>query len=144
MMVQHEVGSLLAHHLFPLSCSAPSCRNNYIFGANDAALLGRTSERLHVPIEEYKENLRKIVYRLKECSPTMLVVLITPPPVDEDGRKELQFLYMVTRQWSCQKEQTKQLVYMLSSALSWLKNCKFRILIYGLKCKKLLDGRKCS
>ncbi|KAJ6799461.1 GDSL esterase/lipase [Iris pallida] len=78
----------LLNHLFPLSCSAPPAATTIFFGANDAALLGRTSERQHVPIEEYKENLRKIVYRLKECSPTMLVVLITPPPVDEDGRKE--------------------------------------------------------
>jgi len=35
------------------------------FGANDAALLGRTSERQHVPVEEYKENLKKIVHHLK-------------------------------------------------------------------------------
>lgn len=35
------------------------------FGANDAALLGRTSERQHVPLEEYKENLRKIIHHFK-------------------------------------------------------------------------------
>ena len=35
------------------------------FGANDAALLGRTSERQHVPVEGYKENLKKIVHHLK-------------------------------------------------------------------------------
>lgn len=35
------------------------------FGANDAALLGRTSERQHVPVEEYKENLKKMVQHLK-------------------------------------------------------------------------------
>ncbi|KAI3905795.1 hypothetical protein MKW92_024551 [Papaver armeniacum] len=58
------------------------------FGANDAALLGRTSERQHVPVEEYKENLRKIVHHFKELSPAMLVVIITPPPIDEEGRNE--------------------------------------------------------
>ncbi|KAI3864317.1 hypothetical protein MKX03_004525 [Papaver bracteatum] len=58
------------------------------FGANDAALLGRTSERQHVPVEEYKENLRKIVYHFKELSTAMLVVIITPPPIDEEGRNE--------------------------------------------------------
>ncbi|CAA2956029.1 GDSL esterase lipase At5g62930 [Olea europaea subsp. europaea] len=58
------------------------------FGANDAALLGRTGERQHVPVEEYKENLRRIVQHLKNCSPTVLVVLITPPPIDEHGRLE--------------------------------------------------------
>ncbi|KAI3837696.1 hypothetical protein MKW98_027055 [Papaver atlanticum] len=58
------------------------------FGANDAALLGRTSERQHVPVEEYKENLRKIVCHFKELSPAMLVVIITPPPINEEGRNE--------------------------------------------------------
>ncbi|KAG2678876.1 hypothetical protein I3760_11G024500 [Carya illinoinensis] len=78
----------LLHHLFPLDSTKPPVAATVFFGANDAALLGRSSERQHVPIEEYKENLRKIVRHLKECSPTVLVVLITPPPVDEAGRKE--------------------------------------------------------
>ncbi|XP_057479979.1 GDSL esterase/lipase At5g62930-like [Actinidia eriantha] len=76
----------LLHHLFPLGSAAPPVAATVFFGANDAALSGRTSERQHVPIEEYKENLRKIVHHLKECSPAMLVVLITPPPIDEEGR----------------------------------------------------------
>jgi lysophospholipase L1-like esterase len=43
----------------------PPVAATIFFGANDAALLGRTLERLHVPVEEYKENLRKIVHHLK-------------------------------------------------------------------------------
>ncbi|XP_065030380.1 GDSL esterase/lipase At5g62930-like isoform X2 [Musa acuminata AAA Group] len=78
----------LLNHLFSLSCTAPPAAVTIFFGANDAALLGRTSERQYVPLEEYKENLRKIVKHLKECSAMILVVLITPPPVDEQGRKE--------------------------------------------------------
>ncbi|XP_072960997.1 GDSL esterase/lipase At5g62930 isoform X1 [Typha angustifolia] len=80
----------LLNHIFPLTCSSspPPTATTIFFGANDAALLGRTSERQHVPVEEYKENLRKIVHHLKELSQSMLVVLITPPPVDEDGREE--------------------------------------------------------
>nr|XP_010940177.1 GDSL esterase/lipase At5g62930 isoform X1 [Elaeis guineensis] len=78
----------LLNHLFPLSCPTPPVAATIFFGANDAALLGRSSQRQHVPVEEYKENLRKIVDHLKECLSNMLVVLITPPPVDEDGRKE--------------------------------------------------------
>ncbi|OAY47788.1 GDSL esterase/lipase At5g62930 [Manihot esculenta] len=78
----------LLHHLFPVDSSKPPVAVTIFFGANDAALKGRTSERQHVPVEEYKENLRKIVQHLKECSPTMLIVLITPPPVDEEGRKQ--------------------------------------------------------
>lgn len=77
----------LLHRLFPLDSSKPPVATTIFFGANDAALLGRTSGRQHVPLEEYKENLRKIVRHLKECSPTMVVVLITPPPIYEEGRK---------------------------------------------------------
>ncbi|TQD95692.1 hypothetical protein C1H46_018636 [Malus baccata] len=78
----------LLQHLFPLDSKKPPAAATIFFGANDAAVLGRTGERQHVPVEEYKENLRKIVLHLKECSPTILIVLITPPPVDEDGRNE--------------------------------------------------------
>ncbi|XP_048437186.1 GDSL esterase/lipase At5g62930-like [Pyrus x bretschneideri] len=78
----------LLQHLFPLDSDKPPAAATIFFGANDAAILGRTSERQHVPLEEYKEDLRKIVLHLKECSPTILIVLITPPPVDEDGRND--------------------------------------------------------
>ncbi|KAI9108903.1 hypothetical protein K1719_020208 [Acacia pycnantha] len=76
----------LLHHIFPLDSTKPPAATTIFFGANDAALLGRSSERQHVPIEEYKENLRKIVRHLKEHSPSMLIVLITPPPICEEGR----------------------------------------------------------
>ncbi|CAL5444615.1 unnamed protein product [Camellia sinensis] len=75
----------LLHRLFPLGSTTPPVAATIFFGANDAALSGRTSERQHVPTEEYKENLKRIVHHLKECSPAMLVVLITPPPIDEEG-----------------------------------------------------------
>ncbi|XP_027168263.1 GDSL esterase/lipase At5g62930 [Coffea eugenioides] len=78
----------LLHHLFPLGSATPPVAATILFGANDAALLGRTSARQHVPVDEYKENLRRMVQHLKECCSTMLIVLITPPPVDEEGRKE--------------------------------------------------------
>ncbi|GMH16792.1 hypothetical protein Nepgr_018633 [Nepenthes gracilis] len=79
----------LLHQIFPLhGLMKPPVAATIFFGANDAALFGRSSERQHVPVEEYKENLRKIVHHLKDCSSSMLVVLITPPPIDEDGRME--------------------------------------------------------
>ncbi|XP_055829496.1 GDSL esterase/lipase At5g62930 isoform X2 [Solanum dulcamara] len=78
----------LLHHLFPLDAPTPPVAATIFFGANDAALLGRTSERQHVPLEEYKENLRKMIQHFKKCSPSMLVLLITPPPIDEAGRFE--------------------------------------------------------
>ncbi|KAK8599656.1 hypothetical protein V6N13_077568 [Hibiscus sabdariffa] len=70
------------------SSSKPPVATTIFFGANDAALLGGFRERHHVPLDEYKDNLRKIVAHLKECSPTMLIVLITPPPIDEERRLE--------------------------------------------------------
>ncbi|CAL0330134.1 unnamed protein product [Lupinus luteus] len=76
----------LLNHIFPLGSPKPPIATTIFFGANDAALLGRTSERQHVPIEDYKQNLRKIVLHLKEYSPSMQIVLITPPPVSEEGR----------------------------------------------------------
>ncbi|KAK1269961.1 GDSL esterase/lipase [Acorus gramineus] len=78
----------MLNHIFPLVGTVPPIAVTIFFGANDAALLGRNSERQHVPVEEYGENLKKMVWHLKECSPSMLVVLITPPPVDEVGRLE--------------------------------------------------------
>ncbi|CAA7410290.1 unnamed protein product [Spirodela intermedia] len=78
----------LLGHIFPSDGSAPPVAVTIFFGANDAALLGRNSHRQHVPLKEYKDNLRLIVQHLKESSPTILIVLITPPPIDEDGRME--------------------------------------------------------
>ncbi|CAL5052327.1 unnamed protein product [Urochloa decumbens] len=77
----------LIHHIFPLDGIAPPLVTTIFFGANDAALLGRTSERQHVPVSEYKDNLKRIVNHLKDCSNSMVIVLITPPPVDEEGRE---------------------------------------------------------
>ncbi|OVA14501.1 Lipase [Macleaya cordata] len=56
------------------------------FGANDASLPDRTSAFQHVPLHEYKQNLHAIVSFIKKKWPTTLVLLITPPPIDEDGR----------------------------------------------------------
>ncbi|GMQ10104.1 hypothetical protein CsSME_00053240 [Camellia sinensis var. sinensis] len=55
----------LLHRLFPLGSTTPPVATTIFFGANDAALSGRTSERQHVPTEEYKENLKRIVHHLK-------------------------------------------------------------------------------
>ncbi|KAI5416996.1 hypothetical protein KIW84_041845 [Lathyrus oleraceus] len=54
----------LLDHIFPL-VRKPPVATTIFFGANDAALIGRTNERQHVPIPEYKQNLQKIVNHLK-------------------------------------------------------------------------------
>jgi len=46
------------------------------FGANDSVKEG---ESQHVPIAEYKDNLRIIVDHLRSLSPGVSIVLITPP-----------------------------------------------------------------
>lgn len=53
----------------------PPVATTVFFGANDAALAGRTSERQHVPVEEYKENLRRIVHHLKVQIPHFVCLL---------------------------------------------------------------------
>ncbi|XP_057415141.1 GDSL esterase/lipase At5g62930-like [Lotus japonicus] len=84
---------LLKHH-FPLDTPKQPLAATVFFGANDSALSGRAYEKLHVPIEEYRQNLRKIVLHLKTCSPSMLIVLITPPPISEEARlAHLRSLY---------------------------------------------------
>ncbi|KAL4198771.1 hypothetical protein AMTRI_Chr03g141750 [Amborella trichopoda] len=83
-----KLALFLLDETFPTNCTKPPVAVTVFFGANDAALLGRNNEQQHVPIAQYKENLLKIVYHIKESIPAVLVVLITPPPVDEVGRIE--------------------------------------------------------
>ncbi|KAM7254903.1 hypothetical protein ACFE04_020144 [Oxalis oulophora] len=72
------------------------------FGANDACLPDRYAGFQHVPIHEFNHNLRSIVSFLKSILkgankegtvvgdqkrwPQTVIVLITPPPIDEDAR----------------------------------------------------------
>lgn len=47
------------------------------FGANDAAILGRSSERQHVPLEEYKDNLKKMVNHLKVLTSSFMLEIFS-------------------------------------------------------------------
>ncbi|XP_058771496.1 GDSL esterase/lipase At5g45920-like [Vicia villosa] len=62
------------------------------FGANDACLPDRYSAFQHVPLDEFKENLRSIVSFFKKRWPTTHVLLITPPPIDEEARLRYPYL----------------------------------------------------
>ncbi|EER89226.1 hypothetical protein BDA96_10G051800 [Sorghum bicolor] len=68
------------------SIAGPVSAVTVFFGANDAALPDRACALQHVPLAEYKDNLRAICALLKKRWPSVVVILITPPPVDEDGR----------------------------------------------------------
>lgn len=50
-------------------------------GANDAVLPGMVQ---HVPLEEYKQNLRAMAKYFSSLSPDTTVLLLTPPPLHED------------------------------------------------------------
>ncbi|KAE8669800.1 GDSL esterase/lipase [Hibiscus syriacus] len=56
------------------------------FGANDACLPDGYAAFQHVPVDEYKQNLHSIVSSFKKRWPKALILLITPPPIDEDER----------------------------------------------------------
>ncbi|EEF39841.1 GDSL esterase/lipase At5g45920 [Ricinus communis] len=56
------------------------------FGANDACLPDRCSGFQHVPLQEYEQNLHAIFTFFKTRWPNTIVLLITPPPIDEAAR----------------------------------------------------------
>ncbi|CAG7907292.1 unnamed protein product [Brassica rapa] len=62
------------------------------FGANDACLPARCSGFQHVPLLEYKQNLRLIVSFLKNRWPRTVIILITPPPIDEEARLRYPYI----------------------------------------------------
>uniref|UniRef100_A0A383VB09 SGNH hydrolase-type esterase domain-containing protein n=1 Tax=Tetradesmus obliquus TaxID=3088 RepID=A0A383VB09_TETOB len=55
------------------------------FGANDAAIPGRSAERQHVPEAEFGDNLAAMV-RMARAAGIQRIVLLTPPPVGDDAR----------------------------------------------------------
>lgn len=62
------------------------------FGANDACLPDRCSAFQHVPLHEYRHNLHSIISIFKKRWPETQILLISPPPIDEDAR--LKFPYV--------------------------------------------------
>lgn len=68
--------------LFPLPLCTRYDLATILLGANDAASSGSTQ---HVPLPEYKENLVFIVNYLKtNINPDVVIILITPPPNNQD------------------------------------------------------------
>ncbi|GLE04882.1 hypothetical protein PINS_up013863 [Pythium insidiosum] len=58
-------------------------------GANDAALPDGPSFHQHVPLEDYKKNLHALVAMFKQTAPQAKILLITPPPVDDEARRRM-------------------------------------------------------
>lgn len=55
-------------------------------GANDAVLPAGSNPEQHVPIENYRQNLVKIVREFQSLAPDARIILITPPHVDDIER----------------------------------------------------------
>jgi lysophospholipase L1-like esterase len=59
------------------------------FGANDASLVTENPHH-HVPLDEYKANLKELVAKTQESFPESRILLITPPPVHHEQRFQFQ------------------------------------------------------
>ncbi|ETI50782.1 hypothetical protein F443_05738 [Phytophthora nicotianae P1569] len=55
-------------------------------GTNDAVLVNGSNPEMHVPIEEYKDNLNQIVRGFQNAAPDAEILIITPPHIDDDAR----------------------------------------------------------
>ena len=55
------------------------------FGANDATLPSDKEHNQHVPVDEYEQNLKTIVSDLRKKLKETPIILITPPPLDENA-----------------------------------------------------------
>ncbi|KMT04539.1 hypothetical protein BVRB_8g182020 [Beta vulgaris subsp. vulgaris] len=72
--------------VFPAMDEAAPMAVTVFFGANDACLDDRYAAFQHVPLDEYKHNLRFIFSFLKKRWETAVILFITPPPIDEAER----------------------------------------------------------
>ena len=59
------------------------------FGANDAAKKD-LEPKVHVPLDEYKANIEKLVDKAKESYPNAEILIMAPPPVHPEQRLEFQ------------------------------------------------------
>ncbi|XP_004492449.1 GDSL esterase/lipase WDL1-like [Cicer arietinum] len=54
------------------------------FGGNDSTRLRQSGKGPHVPLEEYKENMRKIAIHIKSLSENIRILFLSTPPVNEE------------------------------------------------------------
>jgi len=76
------------------------------FGANDASLQGAPNKQ-HIPLDEYKANLEKIVTHPQVVAHAPRIILIAPPPINEHlwwPRDEASGYSSVTRLASTTKQ----------------------------------------
>jgi len=70
------------------SCASRPLFFTVLFGSNDASLLDDSPHCQHVPIDEYEDNMRQIVKKIRdgfEGNDKPPIILITPPPIDRSA-----------------------------------------------------------
>ncbi|POM61771.1 hypothetical protein PHPALM_29168 [Phytophthora palmivora] len=75
----------LEHEISTNAYSPPSLITVWL-GTNDAALTNGSNVAMHVPLDEYKSNLIKIVHRFQHAAPDAKILLITPAHIDDGAR----------------------------------------------------------
>ncbi|KAG6556181.1 hypothetical protein Mapa_002122 [Marchantia paleacea] len=76
------------HEMFPKDLPIQPSLVVVFFGANDAAVALRSGAGQGVPLQEFKENLKKIASYLKGLSDKTRVILTTAPPIHEEMRDQ--------------------------------------------------------
>eukprot|EP00903_Cladosiphon_okamuranus_P008868 g8490.t1 len=91
----------LVDRLFVPGGDAPVKLVTVFLGANDCVL---PENAQHVPLEEYKANLRQMVAHIRAVHPDARVMFITPPPIHE--RKWMEHRVLKAREMDRQQEVT--------------------------------------
>lgn len=60
-----------------------------LFGSNDSSLPGATGQ--HVDLETYRENLKSIITHPTLAAHRPRILLVTPPPIDEEASAKTEF-----------------------------------------------------
>ncbi|BBN07888.1 isoamyl acetate esterase [Marchantia polymorpha subsp. ruderalis] len=78
----------LMQEMFPKNLPTQPSLVVVFFGANDAAVPLKSGAGQAVPLQEFKENLKKIALYLKGLSDKTRVILTTAPPIHEEMRDQ--------------------------------------------------------
>lgn len=73
----------------PLPPCSNVCLVAIFFGANDASIW-EENPRQHVPLDDYRRNLKTLVQRVQETYTAPRILLINPPPLDHEQRLQFQ------------------------------------------------------
>ncbi|XP_011045900.1 PREDICTED: GDSL esterase/lipase At5g45920-like [Populus euphratica] len=131
----------VAERIFPPveSGGVPPLAVTVFFGANDACLPDRYSAFQHVPLHEYKQNLHSIISFFKKRWPEIVILLITPPPIEEDARVRHPYI----ENPSGLPERTNEAAGAYDQAcMSVAKECGCPVVDLWIKMQECLDWKK--